>query len=209
MSNICTLAHLFMQPSPSQSYDAWHNDQAAAAARQQLEEDGTGPFAVNGQGFVLAFLKDEVILESEEFRALPFAVQRHLKEPTVPTYEVAWGLMHPMPGMDPTKSYLAMAVLLQNLQSVGSVRLASSNSKDAPICDPGFFSHPFDKMSSINAVRAALSISGNPATSRNIDFPLNAPSIMSDEEIWSYIQQNSASTWHMVSVQHEVVSISD
>lgn len=94
--------------------------------------------------------------------------------------------------------------LLQNLQSVGSVRLGSSNSKDAPICDPGFLSHPFDRTNFINSVKAALAIPGNPAASADIDFPLNAPSIESDEEIWSYIQQNTAATWHMVSSQHQM-----
>lgn len=112
--------------------------------------------------------------------------------------------MYPVRGMDPTKSYLVIAALLQNLQSVGSVRLASSNSKVAPVCVPGFLSHPFDGTNVINAVKAALSIPGNPVASGDIDFPLNAPSIKSDEDIWSCIQQNTAATWHMVSVLHEV-----
>lgn len=114
--------------------------------------------------------------------------------------------MHPMPGMDPSKSYLVMAVLLQNLQSVGTVRLASSNPKDAPVCDPGFLFHSFDRTNFVNATKAALRIPGSPATSGDIDFPLNAPNIESDEELWSYIQQNTAATWHMVSTQQPEVT---
>lgn len=82
-SGICTAVHLSdnVKPPPSQSYDSWHNDEAAAAARRQLEEDGTGPFAVNGQGYVLAFLKDEATLKSDEFRALPQPSSVTLKSP--------------------------------------------------------------------------------------------------------------------------------
>ncbi|KAK4499000.1 hypothetical protein PRZ48_009512 [Zasmidium cellare] len=182
---------------PTQSYDACHNNEAAADARRQLEEHGAGPFAVNGQGYVLGFLKDEATLKSNDFRALPSAVQAHLNEPTVPTYETAWGLMHPMPGMDPAKSYLAMGVLLQNTQSVGTVRLASSNPKDTPICDPALLTHPFDRTAFINAIKAAATVPGSPVVSGDVDFPLNAPTFDSDEEVWSFIQQNAGATWHM------------
>ena len=84
------------------------------------------------------------------------------------------------------------------------MRLASANPKDAPICDPALLTHPFDKVTAINSVKAALRVPGSPAASGDIDVPMNTPPTADDDELWFYIEQNAFSVWHMVCASDHV-----
>lgn len=64
------------------------DEKAKAAAKEQFEKDGTGLLAQLYCGTPMAWLKNENILNSPEFAALPESVQNHIRKPTVPTLEL-------------------------------------------------------------------------------------------------------------------------
>jgi len=52
-----------------------------------------------------------------------------------------------------------------NPQSRGTISLRSSNPNDAPIIDPKFFTHPFDRRTMIEGIRQLISFLSAPVFS--------------------------------------------
>jgi choline dehydrogenase-like flavoprotein len=65
------------------------NQSTARTARTQFLADGTGPLGVYFQGLTMGFFKADEVLRAEEFESLEEDVQRHLKEETVPLWEMS------------------------------------------------------------------------------------------------------------------------
>ena len=168
------------------------------AAQAQFEKDGTGPLAVlyNIQQFGW-FRPTEELMNSEEYKALPPEELEHLKHPTVPTLELCCHGPPMHPEAKPDKSYLSFIVIGMLPQSNGTVTLASADPKDAPLCDPKLYSHPFDRRNAIEGTRTAYKLLTLPSIAEDTESLLGVPKSMSDEDIMEHAKQYTGTTWHM------------
>lgn len=71
-----------------------------------------------------------------------------------------------------------------NPQSVGTVTLHSSDPSAAPIIDPKFFSHPFDRRVAIEAMRQMMAVMKTPALAKTTIKMIGSPESISDKDIW-------------------------
>lgn len=178
---------------------AWSTPDAIEAGRKQLNADGTGPLSIMYNSALVGFAKgSKSVYESQAFRDLPKDVQDYIKKPTVPTFESASLIpTFPLPGFDPNKTYNTEIAFGMVPQSRGTVTLKSADPADPPVSDPKFFSHPFDQVALIDAVRRVYKWLRNPAYSPDIVGPFNVPKSDSDEDIAEYIRNYGSSTYHM------------
>jgi choline dehydrogenase-like flavoprotein len=87
-------------------------------------------------------------------------------------------------------------VFLHNPQSLGNIALASAAADSAPLIDPKFFTHAFDRAVAIAATRRALDFINNPLISANIESPVNVPASGSDDDVLEFWRKSANSTWH-------------
>ncbi|KAI0125603.1 hypothetical protein BJ170DRAFT_439566 [Xylariales sp. AK1849] len=146
----------------------------------------------------MGWFKVPAILESDEFNALPREMQDYLQKPNVPNWELATHT----PFLDGTtvgkdEEIFSCLCLLMNPQSRGTVTLQSANPKDAPIIDPKFLTHPFDRKTAIESFRELLRFFQAPVwkekTIRNLAWPRDD----SDEAILECFSSHLGSSWHM------------
>ncbi|KAK3072952.1 hypothetical protein LTR53_005863 [Teratosphaeriaceae sp. CCFEE 6253] len=120
-----------------------------------------------------------------ESRSLPARVQAHRLKPTVPDFEVA---THTPPLFighepEPDTEFLGAICLVMNPQSRGTVTLQSSDPEAAPLIDPKFLSHPFDRRLLIEGMRETRRILSAPVyAARTVKTYF--PEGDSDEAIW-------------------------
>jgi choline dehydrogenase-like flavoprotein len=139
---------------------------------------------------------------SSEFRSLPADVQAHMRKSNIPAIEFASHtppvlLSDGPPTLADDEQFFGALAILMNPQSRGTVQLRSSNLSDAPLMDPKFLSHPFDRLAIIQGVRETMRILSAP-TYQDRTVRLIGPSInATDEQIWEYIKGNTHSSWHM------------
>lgn len=179
----------------------WARPENMKAAMEQFEKDGTGPMAIMYNSAAVGFDKgSDEVYASQEFKDLPKDVQEYLHKPTVPSYEFA-GLIPtvPHPGFDPSKTYQSVMVFGMVPQSRGSVTLKSKDPSEAPICDPNFLSHPWDRRSLIDGVKKSYAWLTSPEVAPKIIGALAAPKTTSDEDVLEFIKNYGVSTWHMCS----------
>jgi choline dehydrogenase-like flavoprotein len=192
--------HLNMQlkPGGDDRPSVLNDPEALAAAKEQFLKTGTGPLSVLFSAVNMGWWRpSEKLQQSEEFENLSEEVKKHISYPTVPTWELISHSPPLTPLADPAQSYLTFLILGMVPQSKGSVTLASSDPKDAPICDPNLFSNHFDRQNLFEATRTAWSIMTSQSMAKESVSPLSTPKSMSDEDIWAYAQDNTATTWHM------------
>lgn len=147
---------------------------------------------------MIGFFKPEPSsYDTEEFKNLPKETQEHIKLPTVPTSELAWGAANLNPFADPTKSYLTINTILLSSQSKGTVSLRGSDPEDPPVIDPQYLKNSFDRKIFIEAIRQSYRLLTHPIIAADTLAPFNVPSGQSDEEIWAYIQAVAGTTWHL------------
>ena len=169
-----------------------------ASARAQFEKDGTGPLAVLYNLQQMGWLRpSEALEQSQEFKTLPAEEKEHLRHSTVPTWEICTHSPPLHPDALPDKSYLSVICIGMLPQSHGTVTLASADPKDAPVCDPNLFSHPFDRRNAIEACRITYDILTSPLLAEDTESIFNAPKSMSDEDIIEYAKETTNTTWHM------------
>lgn len=142
------------------------------------------------------------VLASEEFRALSTEKQEYLIKSNVPSWEMATvgqlkefvklniaNTQQHTPFFDGTpvqddEEIFSCICLVMNPQSRGTVTLNSTNPRDAPIIDPKFLTHPFDRRTAIECFREMLRFFQAPSwkqkTIRNLSWPCDN----SDEAIW-------------------------
>lgn len=137
------------------------------------------------------------IFESTEFKALPADIRSYISRPTVPNAEI---ITHMPPffgdGLDTKVQHLLIGAVGQVPQSQGTVKLASSDPIAAPIADPAFYSHPFDKRTMIVSLRHTMQLLETPAFKSRILMPLAMPKSTSDEDILEYMRATTVSTYH-------------
>ncbi|KAH7093305.1 hypothetical protein FB567DRAFT_487608 [Paraphoma chrysanthemicola] len=163
-----------------------------------FETDCTGPLSYVNGSYLLGFLKDADLYESEEFKSLDPATQAHLKKATVPSWELGTGLPKlgpPLPG--PPRQYLNTIGVLMNPQSRGTVTLQSADPREAALFDPKLMSHPYDQRVLITAGRRILEFMKTPEIAKTLEGPANMPASDTDEDILAFIKLNLRSTWHM------------
>lgn len=186
-------------PSVNERSPLFSNNKAIATARSQFTTDGSGPFSYMNHSLIMGFLKNPAMFSTPEFHSLPPHAQLHLQKPTVPTWELIAdaSVNYMFPTSDKSRTFFGAGAVLMNPQSRGTVTLASSNPQDAPVCDPKFFSHPFDRVNLIAAARKLLAIFDTPAIKTNTIRPAVYPKSDSDEDIWDALKDGVGSTWHM------------
>ncbi|CAK1366760.1 unnamed protein product [Cercospora beticola] len=174
------------------------NPDTIAKAREQFMKDGTGPLSVFFQGLVMGFFKADEVLDSEEFDGLDQDVKDHLRNETIPVWELSSHIPPCTPNAlsAPENHYLTMFIFLHNPQSRGTVRLASADPNAPPLIDPNFFSHPFDTLCALAATKRALAFTRYPSIAADIDYQADGPESESDEHILQYWRKAASSTWH-------------
>lgn len=180
--------------------NAFFQDKAAMAdALKQWEADGTGPWAKYGCQIGSGWFKSDRITSSEEFKALPADVQDLMNRETIPQYELIAGfpihLLYPQMFQD--YSYTCLIVFLMNEQSVGEVRLQSSNPDDPLLFDPKCLEHPFDQRAAIEMYKHMLELSAHPSFAKDTVGTIMGPKSESDEDILQFWKENISSSWHM------------
>jgi choline dehydrogenase-like flavoprotein len=81
----------------------------------------------------------------------------------------------------PATNFLGAISLVMNPQSRGTISLRSSNPADAPIIDPKFLSHPFDRRVMIDGLRETMRLFKAPIfVSRTVEWI--GPNLDSDDE---------------------------
>ncbi|KAK6842007.1 FAD/NAD(P)-binding protein [Apiospora arundinis] len=140
----------------------------------------------------------QAVLDSDEFRTLPPQMQAYLKRPLVPSWEMATHT--PFFGdveVAGDEEVFSAICLVMNPQSRGTVSLKSADPREAPIIDPKFLTHPFDRRVAIEGMREMLRFFQAPAwkqkTVRNVSWPQDD----SDSAIWESFSSNLKSSWHM------------
>lgn len=195
------LAPLIVTRDPSTNdRSAFYGDEAAmTAAQTQWEKDNTGPWAKYACQIGAGWFKSDRITSSPEFKALPDSVQEFMNRETVPHWELIAGFpAHFMfPDLFEDHSYICLVAFLMNGQSVGEVRLQSSD-PDAPLLfDPRALEHPFDRRACIEMYRHMLELTRHPAFAKDSKETILGPKSDSDEDIFQFWQENALSTWHM------------
>ncbi|TVY81898.1 Alcohol dehydrogenase [acceptor] [Lachnellula suecica] len=175
---------------------------AVKAARAQHAKDKTGILNSLYCSIPMGYFQNDAIMASEEFAALDPYDQKHLKKPTVPHYEIATHVPPLYIGdyqLQPTDCYLSCLNFIMNPHGTGTVTLASSNPEDAPIIDPNFGSHPYDRRVMIEGYRKMIDLLQAPVLKKDTVKLVGLPKGMSDEEIWEYCSETMGSSWHMCS----------
>ncbi len=179
------------------------------AALEQWRRDGTGPLSKYGCTLGFGFLKfaDDTLTSTPEFAALPQDVQNHLRDPTVPHYEIAthtpvhWFLPWLFADSDlDTMHYQSLIVFLHHAQSRGTAELQSADPNVPLHFNPRLLEHPFDRRMAIEALRSSLALAASPGFAKDTVATLAGPepgSEATDEELLQYWRQTVAPGWHM------------
>lgn len=144
----------------------------------------------------MGFFKADEVLQTEEYADLPKHIQEHIRKPTIPLWELCTWVPPFSPLADPKHTYLTAIMFLHCPQSRGTVKLASTDPKEAALIDPNLFSHPFDRVCGIAAAKRLLDYAETPLIKKDIIEPFLAPASRSDEDLLAYWRANGVSTYH-------------
>jgi choline dehydrogenase-like flavoprotein len=97
----------------------------------------------------------------------------------------------------PDVSFVGAICILDNAQSHGTITLKSSDPTDAPIIDPRFVTHPFDRKVLIGGIRQTLRLLQAPVYAKNTVEVVGPDSEAADGVIWEHIRTHFGSSWHM------------
>ncbi|CAJ2501295.1 Uu.00g041480.m01.CDS01 [Anthostomella pinea] len=146
----------------------------------------------------MGWFKVPATLSSDEFKELPTAMQEYLNRPNVPNWEFA--TLTPFfegTPLEPDEEVFSGICMMMNPQSRGTVTLKSSDPKDAPLIDPKFLTHPFDKLNAIESMREMLRYMQTPIWKDKTTRTLGWPRDDTDEAVWEAYSSNLRSSWHM------------
>ncbi|KAK6087260.1 putative aldehyde dehydrogenase [Seiridium cupressi] len=146
----------------------------------------------------MGWFKVPSVLASEEFGALPREMQEYLQKPHVPSWEMATHTPY-FNGIEvqDDEEIFSCICLVMNPQSRGTVTLRSKNPKDAPVIDPKFLTHPFDRRTAVESFRELLKFFQAPVWKKKTVANLGWPRDDTDEAIWETFSSNLKSSWHM------------
>ncbi|KUJ16043.1 alcohol oxidase [Mollisia scopiformis] len=164
-----------------------------------MEEDGRSPHEGKKQSPTpMGWAKLDSVFASKEYKALPRQQQDFLPAPTVPSMEIATHIPPTFLNhtISPGTTFLGAMCLVMNPQSRGTVTLQSPDPKKAPLIDPRFMTHEYDRRVMIEGVRQVQRILAAPVFASRIVHRLG-PKDDSEEGIWEHIRCNTGSSWHM------------
>ncbi|KAL4744564.1 hypothetical protein BDW72DRAFT_212386 [Aspergillus terricola var. indicus] len=190
----------FLRNPSTNNRNAFYGSQEAMdAAMKQWLVDGSGPWARHGAQLMMGWLKSDTVTKSAEFAALPKDVQTFLNRPTVPHYEISAGFPLHMLAPELTKdySYVCLLAFLMNEQSVGEVRLQSSDPEVPLLFNANFLAHPYDRRVCVESVRELLAVTNHPAFAKDTVNMILGPKSESDEDILEHWRNTVVSSWHM------------
>jgi choline dehydrogenase-like flavoprotein len=172
---------------------------AMEAAMQQWEESNTGMWTRYGCQVGCGWFKSERITSTPEFKALSASVQEFMNRETIPHYEMITHLpIHFMlPDMFKDYSYIGLAAFMMNEQSLGEVRLQSSNPDIPLLFNPRFLENPFDRRACIEIYKHLLEVSRTESFAKDTVSTLIGPASDSDEDILEFWKSFLSSSWHM------------
>ncbi|OJJ50725.1 hypothetical protein ASPZODRAFT_11580 [Penicilliopsis zonata CBS 506.65] len=176
------------------------NPDAMAEAQEQWDMDRTGPWARHSCQLVMGFLKmDDRLLGSSEFASLPADVQEFLQRPTVPHWELIANAPLPQfaPGLITDFGSVTLLAIFMNEQSVGEVRLQSSDPNVPLLFDPHFLEHPYDRKGCVDMVRELLALVRHEAIAKDTLSTLVGPASDSEADILEFCRATATSVWHM------------
>ncbi|KAJ5151602.1 hypothetical protein N7492_009897 [Penicillium capsulatum] len=190
---------LTRNPATNDRTAFYGNNAAMAAAQTQWEKDNTGPWTKYACQIGSGWFKSNRITSSPEFQALPNSVRDFMNRETVPQWELIAGFpVHFLfPDLFKDYSYICLAVFLMNEQSVGEVRLQSSNPDVPLLFNPRAMEHPFDRRACIEMYRHLLEVTQHPSFAKDTTATVLGPKSDSDEDILQFWKDNLSSAWHM------------
>jgi choline dehydrogenase-like flavoprotein len=171
---------------------------ATAKAEKQFRSNGTDPYASVFGNLPIGFIRpSQTLLQSPEFKLLPGEERQRFNNETIPAWEILTDSPPLVPEADPKDQHFTALVIGHMVQSHGSVKLASSNPVEGPLCDPKLLSHPFDRRNLIEATRSMVTIMNSEHLQKNVAAPLTMPKSLSDEDILEYARERLVTAWHM------------
>ncbi|KAH9897472.1 hypothetical protein F4778DRAFT_236429 [Xylariomycetidae sp. FL2044] len=173
-------------------------DHCYATAGLVIKKDGEGGQAFKQSPTPMGFFKIPSLPDTPEFQALPRETQIYLERPHIPHWEIAalTPFFQDAP-VEPDEEIFSAMCILMNPQSRGTVTLQSADPRDAPLIDPKFLTHPFDRRAAIDAFRAMLRYMEAPTFKQRTVRTLGWPADESDEAAWAMISSTLGSSWHM------------
>lgn len=97
----------------------------------------------------------------------------------------------------PDVSFVGAICILDNAQSTGTVTLNSTDPNDAPVIQPNFVTHPFDRKVLIDGIRQTTRLLQAPVYAKDTIEVLGPDPEGSDEAIWEHVRKHFGSSWHM------------
>ena len=173
------------------------NPTAVAAAREQFITDGSGPLTSLYNHVTMGFVKNPSLASTAEFHSLPAETREHSQRLTIPAWEFVSHTPTFSAAEDVTKPYLTVIAIGMIPQSKGTVTLRSANPVAAPVANPAFLEHPFDRRNMIEAVRHLMGILEQTSLAGDIVAPLHMPRSASDDDISEYLKEFASTAWHM------------
>lgn len=154
-------------------------------AREVWLKDGSGPLSHYHGSIVVGFLKLPALLESEEFKALDADTRDYLSRPSVPLFEVVAGgpSLGPVLSKVADKALFSWIAILLNVQSRGEVTLRSVDPKDAPVINPKYLEHPYDRKALLESIRETMRFQQHSALGKYLKEYVDGPKSTSDEDI--------------------------
>lgn len=178
----------------SQGTELFKDNVKIAAAREELDSRGSGPFTEAFNSFGMNYLPaDDQLISTAEFAALPAESQTWIRAPTIPVSEWYIG----GPSFRDFRSYLTTFVMLLVPQSRGAVTLSSADPTAPPVCDPNYYGNAFDRVNHIQNLRKAVQFFETSPLLEKIVERTNMPRSTSDEDLWAFIQDSAGSVYHM------------
>jgi choline dehydrogenase-like flavoprotein len=173
-----------MTPDFSETWRYEDSPDRQEAARKQWAETKSGPLADVYSNIALGYIKLPSLVETPEYRILEPQTQEFLRKDSVPHFELILGSSNILPGYDfGGDSYLTVGGVGMNIQSRGTVTLASANPIDAPLIDLHLLDHPFDRRVMIEGVRELLRYLRTPLLARHIKGYLLVPNSDAEDDI--------------------------
>lgn len=163
----------------------------------QLPLDERTPPSQDIVNLPVAWVKDAKVEQSSQVESLTEEDQRFITRPTVPTYEIACGSNWPK-DIAHDKSSMTFKTFCMGVQSAGTVRLHSSSPSDAPLIDPNYFSHSFDRLNAVAQARSVVDLVSKTDLAKHVLSTISAPESTSEEDIMEFVENNISCAWHPV-----------
>ncbi|KAK4676181.1 hypothetical protein QC764_509820 [Podospora pseudoanserina] len=200
--------------TPLSSRSAFWSDQTQMDVALEQWKTNPGATPVNPWGkyaceLGIGFFKLDSITSSKEFLSLPEQEKKYLNKETIPHYEVITHFpMHWfLPGFPANQGtntlidYTCFLVFLYNAQTLGTVRLQSSDPAVPLLFDPRFLAHEFDRKAAVEALREIVKFTESENFKQGVDVDgiIAGPKgkDAGDEELLEYWKENISSSWHM------------